>query len=625
MNYIKIICIKKTLVSFFLFLTLFSFSLLPVKASAGDFILVGKEFVTDAIAWELANTFLKKITAQTVNWINSGFKGSPAYIKNPQQFFLSVADEQASRFLSDERINNICTPFRAQVRLALVRSYLDQDNENYTCSLGILRNNYENFMSDFDQAGWGGWFELTQIDANNPYGAASNAQKALSVQIGQQEGKFKEQLGYSGGFLSWDRCPEGFENVTPANNFGDCLVEKETVTPGKLIADTLHTNVTIGTKRLETADELNEIISALFNQLMGRIIGGIGNGLFGASQSGGGGGGGGAGPSFTEQLATEAPPPTPSSPNINIPPCPADLGYPCETLDNNGGGAECTPYPTDEERLQAQGAMDSIIYSLNDPTNLTLCPRAAYSETNPPPAECQQAATTVTNDANAAYPFPSVAALYYPYENTIALHFGYIVGPNQTQVSNLILPGDTWRWTWRVFSEDCGTTGGGTTNSLPNSWNVTGALNPADVNIVAADAGVLGWPETTQITGGNWGNEWDINFTAETTWPACKANSSQATDVQFTIWLFLNINGAWYGSAFERNYIGDQNAGGPGVPQEQLPKNWYYDARWAPMYGHVLQPGEEVAFMVTNGNQRPTDGLQCGNGQRSNIVKVKLP
>ncbi len=468
---------------------------LPLNAYAGSFILVGKEFSLDAIAYYVANSMLKRITTQTVNWINSGFQGSPAYVRNPQQFFLNEADRAASRILSSGNLDALCTPFRAQVRLALVRNYLD-DQENYTCSLGILANNYDQFMGDFSQGGWGGWFELTQNDANNPYGALNKAQNQLAIDIGNQQKKFQDQLNWSGGTLSYDRCPEGQERADD-DGLGDCWVAKETVTPGKLIADTLHTNVSIGTKRLEAADEINEIITALFNQLVGRVIGGVGRGLFGASNPGTGE------PRYTTELENEQEPPPPATPPPQIPPCPTDLGYLCDG-DSLGGG------------------------------------------------------------------------------------------------------------------------GGVDTGSGSGPWNITGTIDPAQVTVVGPAPSITAMVQSTDITGGSWGGGWNVDYTLEDAWPQCNPYGNNEP-ILHTIWAFVNVNGQWYGSAFIRNWRGGPSDGGPGDPKLQLPTNWWYDSRWGAMFGHRPAPGEQVGFMVSNGNQRLTDGTPCGNGERSNIVLVTMP
>lgn len=304
-----LIFVKKSLSRSILLLFIISTVLLssPKNASAGAIVydpgnfapnwgtgfstasLTIKEFGLDTAAWFLVNTIIQRITTQTVNWINSGFKGSPAYITEPGQFFLDVADREASRFLSESSLSQICQPFNAQVRIALVKNYLSDDSvSNNVCTLDILKNNYEQFTRDFSVGGWDGWFEITQNSQNNPYGSFELAQNSLAIQIGTQQNKYEEQLNWGRGFLSFEKCPDG--KTAPDDSFaangimaGDCLVKTETVTPGSVIEKQLNESLSSGIKRLEIADEINEVIGALLSQLMNKAIGSVG-GLFGTSR-----------------------------------------------------------------------------------------------------------------------------------------------------------------------------------------------------------------------------------------------------------------------------------------------------------------------------------------------------
>jgi len=289
---------------------------IPNVASAfADNGLMIKEYGLDTAAFILVNTILKKITAQTVNWINSGFKGNPAYVTNPGQFFLDVGDEQVSRFLSETSLANLCSPFKTSVRIALVKNYLsDTDNKVYSCTLDKLRNNYDAFMGDFDQGGWDGWFEMTQNQQNNPYGAYQDAQNKMNIEIGNKEAKFQKQLDWGKGVMSFERCKK--ENIVTqadiSNGYGaegykvgDCYDSgsgdnKETVTPGGVIETQLNTVLGTGIHRIEVGDELNEVFASLLKQLTGRVIGGIGDGLRGTTESNSGGN------SFMDQLKDEA-------------------------------------------------------------------------------------------------------------------------------------------------------------------------------------------------------------------------------------------------------------------------------------------------------------------------------
>lgn len=239
-----------------------------------------KDWGLDGLAYQASAVLLKRLTAKTVNWINNGFKGNPGYIQNPKQFFLDIGDETASRFLSQAGVNQICTPFRAQVRLALVKNYID-DNQNYSCSLSILRNNFDAFTRDFTQGGWEGWFEVTQNPQNNPYGTYLEARNKLAIQVGQEQNQFKEELNLSSGFLNFKRCPAGGSYTDTRGTF--CSVEEETVTPGILINDQLSKSLGSSWERLNAADEFNEIVTALITQLIEQLAGKAG-GLFGASE-----------------------------------------------------------------------------------------------------------------------------------------------------------------------------------------------------------------------------------------------------------------------------------------------------------------------------------------------------
>ena len=190
--------------------SLLSFSV-PQKAEAQyiDVIQLPKEFALDTIAVIIGKIMLKKLTAQTVNWINSGFKGNPAYVTDPGQFFLDIGDNTASQFLSETQLNKLCSPFKAQVRLALVKNYIQEDN--YVCTLDTLKNNYEAFMSDFSKGGWTGWFEMTQTSAGNPYSAYFAAESKMLTTVQNNKEKKETQLGQNGGFLSSEKCKKGME------------------------------------------------------------------------------------------------------------------------------------------------------------------------------------------------------------------------------------------------------------------------------------------------------------------------------------------------------------------------------------------------------------------------------
>lgn len=343
------------------------FASVPQKTNAQyvDIVQSIKELGADTVAYSAAQLVLKKLTAKTVNWINSGFKGNPAYVTNPKQFFLDIADDTASKILSDTKLNQLCSPFKAQVRLALVKNYISED-ENYACTLTTIKNNYEAFMGDFTQGGWDGWFQMTQSSGGNPFGAYFSAQSQLLKKVESDKGIIEKELEQGKGILSLKRCPPSL-TVTQAmidqdkasqnpsggllpsrrtdligKKVGDCLGEKETVTPGTVINDQLSKSLGATWEKLGAADEISEIMTALVTQLVEKALGSA-SGLFGTSQRSA------TGASDTEKLANEAEPNPRIDPN-QINRSIRQGGINCTSSSSSSGGANGSePSPNDPD------------------------------------------------------------------------------------------------------------------------------------------------------------------------------------------------------------------------------------------------------------------------------------
>lgn len=147
-----------------------------------------------------------------------------------------------------------------------------------------------------------------------------------------------------------------------------------------------------------------------------------------------------------------------------------------------------------------------------------------------------------------------------------------------------------------------------------------------DVEIVGgSSAEVKGWPITTKITG----ISFDINaqapvggvkidFDAKNRWPMFVPPGWEGP-VQYTLWVFLFINGTWWTTGC-LVYYQDWNGGNMSNPGEQMKENWYYYA--SPMGAHAPANGEKIGFMVTSSMSRRGEAHQIT--ERSNIVTFDL-
>lgn len=232
----------------------------------------------DGLMWEAANFVIARMTDAIVQWIRNGFSGGPAFATDPGSWFTETADRVGGIFLQNLTVNGqplsnlICAPLRP-ITLALDFTFNRHTFERQiTCTLSQALRNLSNFASftsgNFTgQGGWNSWFNITQNEANNPYGVYWSSKIELDERIASALGIEQQQLSWGGGFLSWRRCvvsdpsfPRGCKEYGPVE------------TPGSVIESQLNESLSAGQHRLEVADEINEILSALLEQLVSQVL-----------------------------------------------------------------------------------------------------------------------------------------------------------------------------------------------------------------------------------------------------------------------------------------------------------------------------------------------------------------
>lgn len=249
-----------------------------------------KEFILDDIAFMFAKNALSEMVNSTINWINSGFKGSPAFVQDIDGFLANSADKTAGEYIYGSDLNFLCRPFDLDIRIALAVKYADR-RKPARCTLSQVIDNVDGFLEgNFSDGGLKGWFSLTTNPNNNFFGASIIAQSEMFGRI--QEGKQNNlnELLWGSGMLSKKVC-ETVEESPGGETIAGVeapTYQKEicnTVTPGKAISEALTFDLSTGKRTLIEADEINEVISALFQQLAVQALEGA-NGLLGLSDKG---------------------------------------------------------------------------------------------------------------------------------------------------------------------------------------------------------------------------------------------------------------------------------------------------------------------------------------------------
>lgn len=268
-----------------------------------------KDYVLDTLAWQVGNLAIQSLTKSIVNWINSGFQGSPAFVTDLNQNLQGVGDAVANRFFSELSQQTIAiTPFQNKV-LDSVRLgyYLRTSPESFYTkhpyTLNQVSSDDKAFLAgDFSQGGFNAWFETILNPQNNPYGARDLAEQALTNTVANVTSNRLQELSWNRGFLSWrgectaqkplvsaEEAAAGAASVPLGGE--DTCASYEIKTPGSVIMEQLNTQLGSNVNRLVSADEFNEILGALMNQLVSKVLGGgDGGGLSGVSRPSAGGG-----------------------------------------------------------------------------------------------------------------------------------------------------------------------------------------------------------------------------------------------------------------------------------------------------------------------------------------------
>jgi hypothetical protein len=273
-----------------------------------------KGCLLDSLAQAAAKVVLQEMTADIVNWINSGFQGNPAFLTNPEAFFLDTADQVTGAFIANSgALSALCSPFNLDIRLNLAMM-ASKPRIRYTCTLNtviqnvrrgprisvgvgqsangttigdiangnILRDSnqlsvngrsissigggvkaatVEGFTNgDFSQGGWAAWMAMTGQSENNVIGAYLQSRSDLQSQIAQKEASIQRDLDRSQGFLSWQKCQD---TKTYEAGSGEANGEVSPP-PGSKVKQNSDGSVTFQSCRTETPGSF--ISSSLFKQ-----------------------------------------------------------------------------------------------------------------------------------------------------------------------------------------------------------------------------------------------------------------------------------------------------------------------------------------------------------------------
>ena len=188
-----------------------------------------KKVATDIlkeIAKGVARRVLADLTKSTVNWINSGFWGTPLFLQNPQSFFKDIAKYEIKNLIDTIGYDSNRFPFGRQAALDIINSYKQKSANNFEYSLSRVINDptlLRAYRNDFNVGGWNGFLINTQYPQNNYVGSQMLVYGELARKLdGTVQNKAQEvqkKLDQGMGFLSPQVCETNLNYNNGRNEF----------------------------------------------------------------------------------------------------------------------------------------------------------------------------------------------------------------------------------------------------------------------------------------------------------------------------------------------------------------------------------------------------------------------
>lgn len=243
-----------------------------------------KELVQDPNVWGQNKDTLKKMTGEMVEYVNSGFDGSPAFVTNLQRFMRNVAAVNNREFITGSDLDGLSDAFELKVRTTLYKDLVEnvEKYEPESTLDDVTQNRTQDFLDGNykEKNYWEAWYELTQGEYNDPIKATLKTRDERNVRNVATMVNEQTQLNWSEGYLETRYCTS-----TTTTSTGGTERQCVNTTPHALIKTTVgHLLGVLPAEIILAGEEVNETIEPTFERLSQQIVTGQ-NGLLGVGAS----------------------------------------------------------------------------------------------------------------------------------------------------------------------------------------------------------------------------------------------------------------------------------------------------------------------------------------------------
>ena len=260
------------------------------------------EYAQKVITEQIKEQLIHKLTNQVINWVQGG--GKPQFITNWKGFLTDAANNAAGNVIY-KIAPQLCSSFGPLIKIAFQQ--VNTSDYGVSCTLNQVVSNVQNFYDDFRTGGWIAYGAALQPN-NNFFGALIETHDAVLTEAVKAKEAAAQEAAANQGFKATRTCnlsdPAGYEpQLTargtdsytiplPQGGYGPALTvyckSWSNTTPGGVIAGQLDRALSSPIDRIVNAQDWTNLITALINSGLQKLITAGVNGLQGALTGGGG-------------------------------------------------------------------------------------------------------------------------------------------------------------------------------------------------------------------------------------------------------------------------------------------------------------------------------------------------
>lgn len=203
----------------------------------------------DALAYCLLNSIISYIADATIEWINSGFEGSPMFVNDTQGFFQSVVDYELNNFMQELQDGLLCEPITLDLQLALMKQAMRNGARDSRCGAGgasAINNLQTGRYSSADAN------KVLLNSGSNPLTSYYNTTDSATLRLRGKRNLIQLEVDWGRGWLG---VPD------PEN-------PNRRISLGTVTEQTVARRLGFAEDRLILAEKFDQVITALVNQLV---------------------------------------------------------------------------------------------------------------------------------------------------------------------------------------------------------------------------------------------------------------------------------------------------------------------------------------------------------------------